>query len=88
MLPKSDRSGRCLALACYYSLLYLAAFVGLKRLGKDWRRSVWWPIPTLVLTLTLVHAVYWSNMRMRAPAIPAIAMLAAAALHKPERTGL
>jgi hypothetical protein len=25
-----------------------------------------------VLAFTLVHAVYWSNMRMRAPAMPVV----------------
>jgi hypothetical protein len=30
--------------------------------------------------LTAVHAVYWSNIRMRAPAIPALAILASAAI--------
>ena len=107
-LKTEERSiAQVLAIGGYYSLLYLAAFVGLLRLGRDRlgrdrlgrdrlgrdrqgrdRRSVWWPIPTLVLTLTLVHAVYWSNSRMRAPAIPAIAMLAAAAFYKPERAGV
>lgn len=34
------------------------------------------PIWTLVLSLTLVHAVYWSNMRMRAPIMPMLCLLA------------
>lgn len=71
----------------YYCLLYLAAGMGLKRIGNRIGCSTWWPLPTLVLTLTLVHAVYWSNMRMRAPAIPAIAMLAAASITIPARRG-
>ena len=75
---------KVLGIGAYYSLLYLSALIGLSRLGRHRRSSVWWPIPTLVLTLTLVHAVYWSNMRMRTPAIPAIAMLAAAAFTKSE----
>lgn len=31
-----------------------------------------WPAITLVLSLTAIHAVYWSNMRMRAPVMPAV----------------
>jgi hypothetical protein len=69
-----------ITIGLYYCLLYLAALIGVVRMGRRWRESTSWPIPALLLTLTLVHAVYWSNMRMRAPAMPAIAMLAAAAL--------
>jgi hypothetical protein len=71
-----------LAIGAYYTLLYAAAVLGLAKTGSRLRSSIWWPIPALVLTLTLVHAVYWSNMRMRAPAIPAIAMLAGLSLQK------
>jgi hypothetical protein len=43
-------------------------------------RRVWqWPrvlLPTALLSFTLVHAVYWSDMRMRAPIMPAVAVLA------------
>jgi len=31
----------------------------------------------LAIALSGVHAVYWSNLRMRAPAIPWVALLAA-----------
>jgi hypothetical protein len=45
------------------------------------QRSVWrWPLvllPTALGSFTLVHAIYWSDMRMRAPIMPAIAILAA-----------
>jgi 4-amino-4-deoxy-L-arabinose transferase-like glycosyltransferase len=44
-------------------------------------RRVWqWPwlfLPAALLSFTLVHAVYWSDMRMRAPIMPAVAVLAA-----------
>jgi hypothetical protein len=69
-----------IAIGLYYCLLYFAAFLGFARMRGRWGESTWWPIPALILTLSMVHAVYWSNMRMRAPAIPAIAMLAAAGL--------
>ena len=45
------------------------------------RRATWrWPrvvAPTIVLALTAVHAVYWTDLRMRAPLVPAIALIAA-----------
>ncbi len=31
----------------------------------------------LVVALSVTHAVYWSNLRMRAPAMPFIAIVAA-----------
>jgi hypothetical protein len=40
----------------------------------------WLPAISLVIGLTSVHAVYWSNMRMRAPLIPIVAIVAAWAI--------
>jgi hypothetical protein len=46
-------------------------------------REVWqWPrvaAPALIVALSAVHTVYWTDMRMRAPIIPAIALVAALA---------
>jgi 4-amino-4-deoxy-L-arabinose transferase-like glycosyltransferase len=46
-------------------------------------RSLWtWPriaAPIAVLGLTLVHALFWTDLRMRAPIVPAIALIAAGA---------
>jgi hypothetical protein len=40
-----------------------------------------WLLPLcVVLNFTLVHLVYWSNMRMRAPLVPLIALVAARGL--------
>lgn len=48
------------------------------------RRSAWcWPriaAPMVVLGLTMVHAVFWTDLRMRAPIVPAIAIIAAGAV--------
>jgi hypothetical protein len=47
------------------------------------RKQLWqWPqvaAPLCVIGLTLVHSVYWTDLRMRAPIVPAIALIAAAA---------
>ncbi|MBI3462273.1 MAG: glycosyltransferase family 39 protein [Planctomycetes bacterium] len=48
-------------------------------IGLAGRRARQWPgvlLPTALLSFTLVHAVYWSDMRMRAPIMPAVAILA------------
>ena len=51
-------------------------------------RSVWtWPrvaAPLAILGLSIVHAFYWTDLRMRAPIVPAIALVAASA-HVPGR---
>jgi len=57
--------------------LWCALVVGLAR--PEFRR---WPgaaAPALIVGLTVVHAFYWTDLRMRAPIVPAIAVIAAAA---------
>lgn len=49
-------------------------------LGLSRRRAWRWPeciIPAFLLGISCVHLVYWSDMRMRAPVVPAIALAAA-----------
>ena len=60
--------------ALWTAPLWLAAAVGLAR-----RDSLRWPrsaAPAMVLALTVVHALYWTDLRMRAPIVPAIALVA------------
>ena len=67
-----------LAIGLFYGVLLAAMLFGLVRIvPRGW--TLWWPLPTLMAAFTLVHAVYWADMRMRAPLIPAIALLAAVA---------
>jgi hypothetical protein len=57
--------------------LWVALALGLLRRGL-WR----WPqvaAPAAVIALTAVHSVFWTDMRMRAPIVPAIALIAAGA---------
>ncbi len=53
-------------------------------------RSLWlWPriaAPMIVIGLTLVHAFYWTDLRMRAPIVPAIALIAAGAGRRPDKS--
>lgn len=55
------------------------------------RPTAWrWPLvaaPALIVGLTVVHAFYWTDMRMRAPIVPAIALIAASAGWRPLRDG-
>lgn len=63
--------------AAFYIGLYISAAIGFVR-GRAWR----WPRSILlasIVAFTLVHAVYWSNVRMRAPLAPVLGVLASLA---------
>lgn len=63
----------------FYGAILLGALVSLFRLSREeWSR--WLSVVLLLLSFTAVHAVYWSNMRMRAPLVPAVALLASRSL--------
>jgi hypothetical protein len=81
--PSSRQSSRAtqIVIAVWYAILFfsaIAGFIQLIRSGKSIRN--WLPGLLLVASLTLVHSVYWSNMRMRSPAMPIIALLAGVGL--------
>lgn len=42
----------------------------------------WLPAVALLVSLVLVHSVYWSNMRMRAPLVPMLSLLAAVGVQR------
>ncbi|MEO1526895.1 MAG: hypothetical protein AAFX06_15770 [Planctomycetota bacterium] len=60
----------------FYVVLYAAVCVGAWRHRGAVFSKPWWSMWLLIFTLTAVHSIYWSNLRMRAPAIPALAMIA------------
>src|SRR5205807_404788 len=66
-----------LATAIWTVPLWIALALGLTR------RALWrWPrvsAPAVVLALTAVHSVYWTDLRMRAPIVPAVALIVAGA---------
>lgn len=70
------RSG-AVVVTIYYSVVMAGMIWGVYRLSRIRLQPHWIAALTLVLSLVAVHAIYWSNMRMRAPAIPALAILAA-----------
>jgi hypothetical protein len=74
-----------LASALFTIPVWIALIAGLLR------RETWiWPAvsaPLQILGLSLVHVLYWTDMRMRSPIMPAIAVIAAAAFFKVPATG-
>jgi hypothetical protein len=69
----------------YYTVTIGLIIWGMVRLSRNLLKPRWMAVIMLVLSLVAVHAVYWSNMRMRAPAIPGLAILAAVPLCKSNR---
>jgi len=65
------------ATCAWYLGLYTAALAGIWHLRKKLRCSPWaWGV-LLCLVFTGVHTFYWSNLRMRAPLMPFVAIVAA-----------
>lgn len=64
----------------WYGLVYAAALLGAAISWRQYGGLVKNPIlmstACLILSLSVIHAVYWSNLRMRSVAMPAIYMLA------------
>jgi hypothetical protein len=66
-----------LATAAWTAPLWVALFFGMAR-GPIRH----WPgiaAPSILVALTMVHLAYWTDLRMRAPMVPAIAVIAAGA---------
>jgi hypothetical protein len=71
--------------ATFNLLVWILLVTGLLRVGTwIWSKPVelaWWGVPLLfIFSLTAAHLFYWSDARMRAPIVPAIALVAAAGL--------
>lgn len=65
------------AIGLWYVVAFVFALAGVWQLGRRVLATPWvWGL-TCMLALTLVHSVYWSNMRMRAPAMPVVYLLVA-----------
>lgn len=63
-----------------YLVVMASVLVGVWSLRWKLVSSPWIPGLLLAVALTAVHAVYWSNLRMRAPAIPWLSLLAVAGI--------
>ena len=62
----------------WYVVQFTLVLLGLYHLRRELRNPSWWAALALVLSFTLVHLLYWSNIRMRAPLVPILAVLACA----------
>ncbi len=69
-----------IAIGGWYAGLFSLALIGLWRILRTGDYRGWLVGFALLISLTAVHAVYWSNMRMRSPTLPCVMLLAAAAL--------
>ncbi len=77
----SGRAGMLVfAVGAYYVLVYVMCAVGLAKQGRQAFSPKWWAFWLLVVTLSGLHTIYWSNLRMRSPATCGLAVLAAASL--------
>lgn len=62
------------SVAGYYTLILVGCFGGI--IMVIWNKEqIWEPLIWIIVSFTLVHLFYWTNMRMRAPLVPAIALL-------------
>jgi len=68
------------AAGAWYGFVFLLAVVGLWKLRRRMAAGPWLWALLLCTSFTAVHTFYWTDMRMRAPLVPAIALFAASAL--------
>lgn len=61
-------------IAGYYAVILIGGLGGVFLVVWN-KEQKWEPIIWLIASFTLVHLFYWTNMRMRAPLVPAIALL-------------
>ena len=79
----NESSGRFiqrLAVGGWYLTLFVVVFSFSVRQSNQWLTTPMKLGIVMILAFTLVHAVYWSDMRMRAPLMPTLYLAAALAL--------
>ena len=79
----NESSGRFiqrLAVGGWYLTLFVVVFWFSVRQSNQWLTTPMKLGIMMILAFTLVHAVYWSDMRMRAPLMPTLYLAAALAL--------
>lgn len=78
-LAEEESTGRRFArwaVCGWYCGLYLLAAYGAGRLGRQLLQPPWvWGL-LLAALWTMVHTLYWTNLRMRAPLMPLVALVA------------
>ena len=66
------------AVGAWYIVVLGLAVLAIIRGGVRPTRSPWLVATTLAASFTLAHLVYWTDLRMRAPLVPALSLVAAA----------
>jgi 4-amino-4-deoxy-L-arabinose transferase-like glycosyltransferase len=66
----------------FYFFEFALVLVGILALGRGLLAPPWLWGTLLVLAFTLVHTFYWTDMRMRAPLVPVVAMMAAVGVER------
>ncbi|WP_168566552.1 ArnT family glycosyltransferase [Crateriforma spongiae] len=80
-LSTGERSTLGLAvISVYYVLFGVLFLVSMLRHKSRLLGAPWLAIWAMVLALSAVHSVYWSNLRMRTPAMPGLAVIAAGSI--------
>ena len=64
-------------IAVGYAAVWVGGVVALWRLWSQGQVASLWPVLSLILGFFVVHLVYWTDVRMRAPIMPAVAVLVA-----------
>ncbi len=77
-----SRRGMRYAVGIFYAFELALAALGAWFLGRKLLQAPWIWGTLLLASYTLVHAVYWTDMRMRAPLVPVIALLVAVAVSR------
>lgn len=70
------------AVGAWYAVVFGLAGLGLVALGRRLWQPPWCAALLLCLSFTAMHAVYWSNLRMRAPLMPVICLAAAVGVRR------
>lgn len=86
-VPQVGSFPQRLLVGAWYSFIYAAVAISLWRFRGRLFQSAWLGGWTFILALTITHAVYWSNLRMRAPAMPAMVIMAVGAFLPKTRSG-
>lgn len=68
------------AIGVWYLVQFALVISGLFYLGKALWKPGWIAALLLLASFTLVHLFFWSNMRMRSPLVPILAVLACAGI--------
>ncbi|PQO31555.1 hypothetical protein [Blastopirellula marina] len=68
------------AIGTWYVVQFTLAIAGLIALGPKLAKPGWLAAILLMASFTLVHLFFWSNMRMRSPLVPILAVLACAGI--------